>query len=150
MCTAISLAWSELPTELIGRHRLERRRHDRGEGGEPEVRFLYRDHRPRLPVWRVIAADGTRYYLDPATGELLRSFGASARSYRWLHLGLHRLDFIRGFDRGGGWAAAMTALLGVCLVGIGAGVVLAWRRTRHDLGQLGRRLGQFGRARRRA
>ncbi|WP_374533371.1 hypothetical protein [Phenylobacterium sp.] len=116
-----------------------------------EDAYWYGHHEPaRLPVWRVIAADGTRYYLDPATGELLRSFGASARSYRWLHLGLHRLDFIRGFDRGGGWAAAMTALLGVCLVGIGAGVVLAWRRTRHDLGQLGRRLGQFGRARRRA
>ncbi len=50
MCAGIALAWSELPTELIGRHGLERRVHERG--GEREVRFLYRDRRPRLPVWR--------------------------------------------------------------------------------------------------
>lgn len=46
----IALAWSELPTELIGRYGLERRAHDRG--GEKEVRFLFRDRKPRLPVWR--------------------------------------------------------------------------------------------------
>ena len=50
MCVGIALAWSEMPTELIGRHGLERRVHERG--GEREVRFLYRDRRPRLPVWR--------------------------------------------------------------------------------------------------
>ena len=50
MCTGIALAMSELPTELIGRHGLERRFHERG--GEVEIRFLYRDRRPRLPVWR--------------------------------------------------------------------------------------------------
>jgi hypothetical protein len=50
MCSGIALAWSEVPTELIGRHNLERRVHDRG--GEREVRFLYRERRPRLPVWR--------------------------------------------------------------------------------------------------
>lgn len=36
--------------ELIGRHELELRIHERG--GEREIRFLYRDRRPRLPVWR--------------------------------------------------------------------------------------------------
>jgi hypothetical protein len=50
MCVGIALAWSELPTDLIGRHGLERRAHDRG--GEREARFLHRDRRPRLPVWR--------------------------------------------------------------------------------------------------
>ena len=50
MCVGIALAWSELPTELIARHGLERRVHERG--GEREVRFFYRDRRPRLPVWR--------------------------------------------------------------------------------------------------
>lgn len=44
------MAWSELPTDLIGRHGLERRAHDRG--GEREARFLQRDRLPRLPVWR--------------------------------------------------------------------------------------------------
>jgi hypothetical protein len=50
MCAGISLAWSELPTELIGRHGLDRRSHERG--GEREVQFLFRDRKPRLPVWR--------------------------------------------------------------------------------------------------
>jgi hypothetical protein len=50
MCAGISLAWSELPTELIGRHGLYRRSYDRG--GEREVQFLFRDRKPRLPVWR--------------------------------------------------------------------------------------------------
>src|SRR5258708_12523028 len=50
MCTGIALPWSELPTELIERHWLERRAHDRG--GERELRFLFRDRVPRLPVWR--------------------------------------------------------------------------------------------------
>jgi hypothetical protein len=50
MCTGIALAWSELPTELIGRHGLYRRHHNRG--GEREVQFLFRDRKPRLPVWR--------------------------------------------------------------------------------------------------
>ena len=50
MCVAISLAWSELPTDLIGRHGLARRAHE--GGGEPEIRFFYRDRVPRLPIWR--------------------------------------------------------------------------------------------------
>jgi hypothetical protein len=45
----IALAWGELPLELIERHGLEHRVHERG--GEREVRFLYRQ-RPRwLPAW---------------------------------------------------------------------------------------------------
>lgn len=50
MGIGIALAWSDLPTDLVGRHGLWRRLHDRG--GELEARFLYRDRRPRLPVWR--------------------------------------------------------------------------------------------------
>ncbi len=50
MCVGIALAWSELPTELIGRYGLERRAHDRG--GEREVQFLYRDRVPKIPIWR--------------------------------------------------------------------------------------------------
>src|SRR5262249_7919400 len=40
MCVGIALAWSELPTELIERHGLERRAHERG--GEREGPFLFR------------------------------------------------------------------------------------------------------------
>ena len=50
MCVGIALAWSELPTELTVRYGLDRRAFDRG--GEREIRFFYRDRRPRLPVWR--------------------------------------------------------------------------------------------------
>ena len=50
MCSGIALAWSELPTELIGRHRLDRRAHERG--GEREVQFHHDDRDPRLPVRR--------------------------------------------------------------------------------------------------
>jgi hypothetical protein len=51
MCYGVSLAWSELPTELIGRHGLGPRVHERGAGNR-EVWFLYRDRRPKLPIWR--------------------------------------------------------------------------------------------------
>lgn len=50
MCLGIAIAGSELPTELIGRHGLDRRFHMRGE--RPEYRFLFRDRRPKLPIWR--------------------------------------------------------------------------------------------------
>jgi hypothetical protein len=50
VCTGIALAWSELPRDLVGRHGLWRRAHERG--GEREVRFLFRDRVPRLPIWR--------------------------------------------------------------------------------------------------
>jgi hypothetical protein len=48
-----------------------------------------------LPVYRVIANDEgrTRYYLDPASGDLLQRTDANARWHRWLFGGLHRLDF---------------------------------------------------------
>jgi hypothetical protein len=49
MFAGVALALSELPVELIERHRLHARTHDRG--GEPEVRFLLRDRSRSLPVW---------------------------------------------------------------------------------------------------
>lgn len=93
----------------------------------------------RLPAWRIVLADGRREYLDPASGEVLRSVDAAARGFRWLHLGLHRLDFTPGLDRGPAWAAVMVLLLGGVTLGVGAGVWLAWRRLLHDLGRLSAR-----------
>ena len=49
------VAASELPVELIARHGLSRAPQ---RGGEHEVRFLYRDRRPRLPSARRATADG--------------------------------------------------------------------------------------------
>jgi hypothetical protein len=45
----IAVALSELPAELIARHGLGGRVHDRG--GEPELRFLAGDRGRVLPVW---------------------------------------------------------------------------------------------------
>jgi hypothetical protein len=49
MFAGIALALSELPSELVERHGLRRRVHDRG--GEPEVRFLLCDQDRVLPAW---------------------------------------------------------------------------------------------------
>jgi hypothetical protein len=51
-----------------------------------------------LPVLRAIAAgdnqiNSGRYYLDATSGALLDKVDDGARWYRWLHTGLHRLDF---------------------------------------------------------
>jgi hypothetical protein len=50
MCAGIALAWNELPKELIARHGLWLRLHERG--GEPEVRFVFHERDPLLPIWR--------------------------------------------------------------------------------------------------
>jgi hypothetical protein len=49
MFAGIALAYSELPLELVERHQLQGRVHERG--GEPEVQFLVRDRQRVLPVW---------------------------------------------------------------------------------------------------
>jgi hypothetical protein len=49
MSAGIALALSELPQDLVERHDLGRRVHDRG--GEREVWFLYRHAERLLPVW---------------------------------------------------------------------------------------------------
>src|SRR5450755_3861051 len=44
----VALRWSDLPLPLIERYKLSERIHERG--GEREIRFLYRDPNPVLPV----------------------------------------------------------------------------------------------------
>lgn len=101
--------------------------------------YYYSHHEEvRLPAYRVVLRDGVRYYLDPASARVLARVDAPARGYRWLHLGLHRLDFVPGLDRGAGWAAAMTLLLVFAGAGVATGVWLAWRRVRSDLDGLAR------------
>ena len=110
---------------------------------QEEDAYWYGHHEPvKLPVWRVIRADGTRDYIDPATGELLRSVDGAAQAFRWWHLGLHRLDVLPGFNRGPGWAGAMTVLLLLTGFSVAIGVWLGWRRIQADLGRLVPRRGQ--------
>jgi hypothetical protein len=104
-----------------------------------EDAYYFAHHEPvTLPAWRVLRKDGTRVYLDPASGEPLAVIDPAAQQYRWLHKGLHRLDIIPGFDRGLGWSLAMVALLAAVTVGVGTGVWLGWRRIVTDVGQLRR------------
>lgn len=58
MFEGVALALSELPVDLVERHGLRGRVHDRG--GEPELRFLLRDCGRTLPVW----LDGKLQILD--------------------------------------------------------------------------------------
>lgn len=102
-----------------------------------EDAYWYGHHETvQLPVWRAIRADGSRYYIDPTTGRMLRGVDAAGKTFRWLHLGLHRLDLAPGFNRGGGWAAVMTVLLLFCTLGVGTGVWLGCRRLSRDLTDL--------------
>lgn len=101
---------------------------------EVEDAYYFSHHeKVRLPAWRVITKTGSRYYLDPSTGRLLASFDAPAKAYRWLHLGLHRLDVVPGLRAGPAWTAAMVILLAAVSFGVGTGVWLAWRRAVNDV-----------------
>jgi uncharacterized iron-regulated membrane protein len=105
-----------------------------------EDQYYRGHHEPvALPVYRVIATDGVRFYLDPASGRLLGAIDAKSRGYRWLFEGLHRLDFIDGADRGAGWATAMVALLAFAGLGVATGVWLGWRRATSDIAGLFKR-----------
>jgi uncharacterized iron-regulated membrane protein len=94
------------------------------------------DERAVLPVWRVVRLDGTRLYLDPASAELRARFDRDGKAYRWLFEGLHRFDFIRGFDRGPAWATVMAAMLLLAGAGVATGVWLGWRRLKDDVARL--------------
>lgn len=96
----------------------------------------YFDHhatRP-FPVYRVIADDAerTRYYLDGTSGRLLSKVDSSRRWYRWLHLGLHRLDFTATLRSRPVWDILMLVLMAgvtaVCVTGTYMGIRYLGRR----------------------
>ncbi len=104
-------------------------------GGAPAVRltasdnyyFGSRDEPIHLPVYRVAAGD-TRYYLDQLSGQIVKAVDANGRWYRWLHEGLHRLDFATVLRSRPVWDLVMLPLmLGVTLV-CGTGAWLGLRR----------------------
>jgi uncharacterized iron-regulated membrane protein len=104
----------------------------------PDAYYYPHHEAVTLPAWRVVRADGRRAYLDPRTGEVLAAVDAPRRGYRWLHQGLHRLDFTPGLNRGPAWAGLMLVLLAAAGVGVATGVWLAWRRVKADLAALRR------------
>jgi hypothetical protein len=104
MFGGVALALSELPTELIEAHGLERRIHERG--GEPEVQFLHRDRERLLPVWLEgrlhVLPWGSRRgesRLLPATGW---TWQATVEEGKWAELGAEPVvvPASMGLDRG--------------------------------------------------
>lgn len=87
-----------------------------------------------LPAWRVIYGDEgkTRLYFDPRTGSLLRKVDAPGRAFRWLHLGLHRMDFTQSLRARPVWDIIVVPLmLGVtllCLIGFLIGMKRLFRK----------------------
>jgi hypothetical protein len=83
-----------------------------------------------FPVRRLILNDryGTRYYLDPVSGMPLAVIDGNARWYRWLHRGLHTLDFSAAMRSRPLWDLVMLALLAGVTILCGTGTWLGWRR----------------------
>jgi len=75
--------------------------------------YYFSHHRDvvRLPVYRSVTPDSTRFYFDAMSGELLGKLDGGARGYRWLHQGLHRLDFTATLRARPLWDIVMLALL---------------------------------------
>ena len=96
----------------------------------------YFDHhvtRP-FPVYRVIVDDEeqTRFYLDGKSGQLVSKVNSGLRWYRWLHLGLHRLDFTAAMRARPVWDILMLVLMAgvtaVCITGTYMGIRYLVRR----------------------
>ncbi|XOZ32526.1 PepSY domain-containing protein [Halomonadaceae bacterium KBTZ08] len=89
---------------------------------------------PTLPVYRATYDDGTRLYIDPATGGVLQHSTPLTRLNRWLYNGLHSLDFPVLNPGSVAWYALVLALLSggtlLCLSATWLSVRYLWRRKR--------------------
>jgi hypothetical protein len=97
---------------------------------QQEDNYYFSHHREvaTLPVYRLVLASGTRYYFDSVSGMLLAKQDSQARAYRWLHAGLHRLDFVATLRSRPLWDALMLALMAGVTVGCVTGAYLGCRR----------------------
>jgi hypothetical protein len=95
-----------------------------------EDSYYFSHHRElaALPVYRLVLASGTRYYLDSVSGMLVAKLDASSRAYRWLHEGLHRLDFAAGLRARPQWDLIMLLLMSGVTVLCATGAYLGYRR----------------------
>lgn len=90
--------------------------------------YYYSHHEIReLPVYRVVYADGERFYLDAETAELVHSVDSNWRWYRWLHYALHRGDFPLLRERPI-WDSWMLPLLAGVTLGSLTGTWMGFRR----------------------
>jgi len=89
---------------------------------EDEFYFAHHGDAAPLPVHRLILrGTRTRYYIDPVSGMLLAKIDRKIQAYRWLHEGLHRMDFTAWLRGRPQWDALMWLLMGgvtaVCVTG---------------------------------
>ncbi len=100
--------------------------------------FSRRDEPMLLPVIR-LTRDGARDYVDPVSGEIVQKINGGGRWYRWLHDGLHRLDFFpawrTGLFRNFVMLPLLLAATSVCCIG----AYLGMRRLIRDLSWKSRR-----------
>jgi hypothetical protein len=108
---------------------------ERGMLHEEDAYYFSHHDQVALPVYRIIAndAENTRYYLDPASGALLRRADSNSRWHRWLFAGLHRLDFAAWLRWRPTWDIIVITLMLGGLAGSATGVYLAVRRVRSDV-----------------
>jgi uncharacterized iron-regulated membrane protein len=95
-----------------------------------EDSYYFSHHRElaALPAYRLVLASGTRYYLDSVSGMLVAKLDAGRRAYRWLHEGLHRLDFAAGLRVRPQWDLIMLPLMSGVTVLCVTGAYLGYRR----------------------
>ncbi len=77
----------------------------------------------QYPIYRLILNDAhaTRLYLDPVSGVPVGIIDSDARWYRWLHTGLHTLDFSTATRSRPVWDVLMLVLLAGVTVICGTG-----------------------------
>jgi hypothetical protein len=92
--------------------------------------FYFSHHRQiaPLPIYRLIVASGTRYYFDSVSGMLVAKQDSQAQAYRWLHEGLHRMDFAAAIRSRPQWDALMLMLMAGVTVVCFTGAYLGLRR----------------------
>jgi uncharacterized iron-regulated membrane protein len=98
--------------------------------------FSHHANKAPLPVFRVVRSDATgwRYYVDPVSGALMGKIDGDAKMYRWMHQGLHRLDFTETLRARPLWDIVMLPLLSgvsfLCLIGAYLGLrSLLWKKS---------------------
>jgi hypothetical protein len=105
--------------------------------GGADVRVLdrydayYLDRRRERPLPVILAqlhdAERTRYYIDPKTASIVRTYGASNWVSRWLYHGLHSLDFPWLYNYRPLWdIVVITFMVGGTALSV-TSLILAWR-----------------------
>jgi hypothetical protein len=92
--------------------------------------FTHHQDIVELPVYRAVAtnADRTRYYIDAVSGAIVNVVDGNSRWYRWLHEGLHRMDFTPTLRARPLWDVIMLVLMSAVTTICSTGAILGIRR----------------------